>query len=64
MPKDDISPRRRALLLDVIQAAAEVGRLVREARDLNPARGARHPRRPRRSDPLGRPAGGGSAIAS
>jgi hypothetical protein len=35
MPKDDISARRRALLLDVTQAAADVGRLVREARDIN-----------------------------
>ena len=32
---DDIPRRRRALLLDVTQAAAEVGRLIREARDLN-----------------------------
>jgi hypothetical protein len=33
--KDDISRRRRALVLDVTQAAAEVSRLVHEARDLN-----------------------------
>jgi hypothetical protein len=32
---DDISRRRRALLLDVTQAAAEVSRLIHEARDLN-----------------------------
>ena len=35
MPADDISRRRSSLLLDVTQAAAEVGRLVHEARDLN-----------------------------
>jgi hypothetical protein len=35
MPTDDISARRRVLLLDVTQAAAEVSRLVHEARDLN-----------------------------
>jgi hypothetical protein len=35
MPEDNTSARRGALLLDVTQAAAEVGRLVREARDLN-----------------------------
>jgi hypothetical protein len=33
--KDDTSRRRRALVLDVTQAAAEVSRLVHEARDLN-----------------------------
>jgi hypothetical protein len=32
MREDNTSARRRALLLDVTQAAAEVGRLVREAR--------------------------------
>jgi hypothetical protein len=32
--KDDISPRRRALVLDVTQAAAEVARLLHEARDV------------------------------
>jgi hypothetical protein len=32
---DDISRRRRALVLDVTQSAAEVSRLVHEARDLN-----------------------------
>jgi hypothetical protein len=32
---DDIPRRRRALVLDVTQAAAEVSRLVHEARDLN-----------------------------
>jgi hypothetical protein len=35
MPEDDISARRRALLLEVIQAAGEVSRLIHEARDLN-----------------------------
>jgi hypothetical protein len=35
MPEDDISARRRALLLDVTQAAGEVSRLIHEARDLN-----------------------------
>jgi hypothetical protein len=35
MPEDDISARRRALLLDVAQAAGEVSRLIHEARDLN-----------------------------
>ena len=35
MPADDISRRRSRLLLDVTQAAAEVSRLVHEARDLN-----------------------------
>ena len=35
MPEDNISARRRALLLDVTQAAAEVSRLVHEAHDLN-----------------------------
>jgi hypothetical protein len=32
---DDIPRRRRALVLDVTQAAAEVSRLIHEARDLN-----------------------------
>jgi len=32
---DDIPRRRRVLVLDVTQAAAEVSRLVREAHDLN-----------------------------
>ena len=32
---DDIPRRRRMLVLDVTQAAAEVSRLVHEARDLN-----------------------------
>ena len=32
---DDIPRRRRTLVLDVTQAAAEVSRLVHEARDLN-----------------------------
>jgi hypothetical protein len=35
MPEDNTSARRRALLLDVTQAAAEVSRLVHEAYDLN-----------------------------
>jgi len=35
MPEDDISARRRALLLDVTQGAGEVSRLIHEARDLN-----------------------------
>jgi hypothetical protein len=35
MPADDTSRRRSRLLLDVTQAAAEVSRLVHEARDLN-----------------------------
>jgi hypothetical protein len=32
---DDIPRRRRLLVLDVTQAAAEVSRLIHEARDLN-----------------------------
>jgi hypothetical protein len=32
---DDIARRRRVLLLDITQAAAEVSRLIREARDLS-----------------------------
>jgi len=32
---DDIPRRRRVLVLDVTQAAAEVSRLVHEAHDLN-----------------------------
>jgi hypothetical protein len=32
---NDISRRRRVLVLDVTQAAAEVSRLVHEAHDLN-----------------------------
>jgi len=32
---DDIPRRRRALVLDVTQAAAEVSRLAHEAHDLN-----------------------------
>jgi len=32
---DDIPRRRRALVLDVTQAAGEVSRLVHEAHDLN-----------------------------
>jgi hypothetical protein len=35
MATDDMSARRRVLLLDVTQAAAEVSRLVHEARDRN-----------------------------
>jgi hypothetical protein len=35
MATNDTTRRRHALLVDVTQAAAEVGRLVREARDLN-----------------------------
>jgi hypothetical protein len=35
MPEDNTSARRRALLLDVTQAAGEMSRLVHEARDLN-----------------------------
>jgi hypothetical protein len=35
MPADDTSRRRSRLLLDVTQAAAEISRLVHEARDLN-----------------------------
>jgi hypothetical protein len=36
MPEtDDIPRRRRALVLDVTQAAAEVSHLVHEARDLH-----------------------------
>jgi hypothetical protein len=32
---DDIPRRRRVLVLDVTQAAAEVSRIIHEARDLN-----------------------------
>ncbi|HEY6710536.1 MAG TPA: hypothetical protein VJB61_23445 [Actinomycetota bacterium] len=32
---DDIPRRRRALVLDVTQAASEVSRLIHEAHDLN-----------------------------
>jgi hypothetical protein len=32
---DDIPRRRRVLVLDVTQAAAEVSRLIHEGRDLN-----------------------------
>jgi hypothetical protein len=35
MPKEDVTRRRHALLVDVTQAAGEVSRLVHEARDLN-----------------------------
>jgi hypothetical protein len=35
MPEDRIPARRAALVLDVTQAAAEVSRLIHEARDLN-----------------------------
>jgi hypothetical protein len=35
MPENETIRRRSALLLDVTQAAAEVSRLVHEARDLN-----------------------------
>jgi hypothetical protein len=35
MPDHDDIPRRRVLVLDVTQAAAEVSRLIHEARDLN-----------------------------
>ena len=35
MPVDDTSRRRSALPLDVTQAAAEVSRLIHEARNLN-----------------------------
>ena len=35
MPKENVTGRRHALLVDVTQAASEVSRLVHEARDLN-----------------------------
>ena len=35
MPKENVTGRRRALLVDVTQAASEVSRLIHEARDLN-----------------------------
>jgi hypothetical protein len=35
MPEENLTRRRHALLVDVIQAASEVSRLVHEARDLN-----------------------------
>jgi hypothetical protein len=35
MPKEDVTRRRHVLLVDDIQAAGEVSRLVHEARDLN-----------------------------
>jgi len=35
MPKDDVTRRRHALLVDITQAASEVSRLVHEARDLH-----------------------------
>jgi hypothetical protein len=35
MPEDNTNARRRALLLDATQAAAEASRLIHEARDLN-----------------------------
>ena len=35
MPKDDVTRRRHALLVDVTQAASEVSRLIHEARDLD-----------------------------
>jgi hypothetical protein len=59
MPENEIIRRRSALLLDVTQAAAEVSRLVHEARDLNlPVEpGVRDGR-----DALGRDAGGGAAL--
>jgi hypothetical protein len=59
MPENEIIRRRSALLLDVTQAAAEVSRLVHEARDLNlPVEpGVRDGR-----DALIRDAGGGAAL--
>jgi hypothetical protein len=35
MPEENVTRRRHVLLVDVTQAASEVGRLVHEARDLN-----------------------------
>jgi len=35
MPTEDITRRRRALLVDVTQAASEVSRLIHEAREIN-----------------------------
>jgi hypothetical protein len=35
MPEENVTGRRHALLVDVIQAASEVSRLIHEARDLN-----------------------------
>jgi hypothetical protein len=35
MPEDRIPARRRALLVDVTQAASEVWRLIHKARDVN-----------------------------
>jgi hypothetical protein len=48
--KDDIPRRRRVLVLDVTQAAAEVSRLIHEARNLN------LPVEPRRPGTLSGPA--------
>jgi hypothetical protein len=58
---DDIPRRRRVLVLDVTQAAAEVSRLTREACDLN------LPIEPGSATAAtrwfaGRPAGGGAAL--
>ena len=35
MPEENVTCRRHVLLVDVTQAAAEVSRLIHEARDLN-----------------------------
>jgi hypothetical protein len=35
MPEENVTRRRRVLLVDVTQAASEVSRLVHEARGLN-----------------------------
>jgi hypothetical protein len=59
---DDIPRRRRVLVLDVTQAAAEVSRLVHEARDLNLPVEPGVQGRAKRARPLGSSSSGGAAM--
>ena len=59
---NDIPRRRRVLVLDVTQAAAEVSRLVHEARDLHLPLEPGVQGRAKRARPLGGSSRGGVAM--
>jgi hypothetical protein len=59
---NDIPRRRRVLVLDVTQAAAEVSRLIHEAHDLNLPVEPRRQGWAQRAGPLGGPARRGDSV--
>jgi hypothetical protein len=59
---DDIPRRRRVLVLEVTQAASEVSRLIREARDLHLPVEPGVQGRAKRARPLGGSSRGGAAM--